>query len=144
MNPGMTIRFAASTTAVSEDTAMSGRIWRILPSSISTSAEAKSPIWRSRLSTMPPLRRMRRLRCRRASSAVCAAAVLESNGTDATAAARTALVFRSERREDLGLLWFGVVVLFLVTPHPPPPPHGGVGRRFPPLLTARREDGRRA
>src|SRR5260221_159121 len=78
MKPGEMTRFEASTTKAS-DAAMSGWISRILPSSISTSALAKSPSWRSMVSTTPPLSRIRREPCRRLYSASipCAEAVCE-------------------------------------------------------------------
>src|SRR5215813_9224725 len=69
MKPGMMMRFAASTTAaLSPETAMLGRTSRIFPFSTSTSAWAKSPTCRSRLSTTPPLSRIRFWACRRANS----------------------------------------------------------------------------
>src|SRR5262249_182146 len=79
---------------------MSGRISRIFPSSISTSACAKSPICRSSVSTTPPLRRMRRALCSRTRSAsVCADAEL---GCAAEAPAMSAApAFRTRRREGL-------------------------------------------
>src|SRR5882724_3498848 len=61
------MRLPASTIIASA--VILGRTSRILPSSISTSACAKSPTWRSSVSTTPPLSRARRAPCTRASSA---------------------------------------------------------------------------
>ena len=53
MKPGRTMRLAGSMTAASPATATFGRTSRILPSSISTSAWAKSPTRRSRSRRRP-------------------------------------------------------------------------------------------
>src|SRR5215470_10693008 len=93
----MRMRLPASTTTASA--AMLGRMSRILPSSISTSACAKSPSWRSSVSTMPPLSRMRRAPCRRARSASAWAAA--EWGVAEAAATSAAPAFRMRRREGL-------------------------------------------
>src|SRR5437867_3192845 len=92
------MRLPASMTTASA--AMSGRTSRILPSSISTSACAKSPSWRSSVSTMPPLKRTRRAPWRRArSGSVWADA---DRGCVAEVPAMSAApAFRTRRREGL-------------------------------------------
>src|SRR5215467_577204 len=106
MKPGITIRLVASTTAAASPvTAMLGRTWLILPSSISTSAWAKSPTARSSESTMPPLMRTRRAASSRVSSASpCACAVPLKAGRLAPSAARPALACRKWRREATGVV----------------------------------------
>src|SRR5215813_11714891 len=103
----MITRFAASITATSSpDAAMLGRISRILPFSISTSPCAKSPTCGSTVSTTPPLSKIRRAPCTRASSASesgappCACASAERNVGPATPpSARPALDVRNCRRD---------------------------------------------
>src|SRR5215467_6396482 len=102
MKPGITMRLPASTTAAaSAATAMSGRTSRILPSSISTSARAKSPTARSSVSTTPPLSRIRRCDSRRprSGSSAWARASPRSAGAAAPSAASPAPDLRTRRRE---------------------------------------------
>src|SRR5215813_3707231 len=102
MKPGITMRLPASTTAAaSAATAMSGRTSRILPSSISTSARAKSPTARSSVSTTPPLSRIRRCDSRRprSGSSAWARASPISAGAAAPSTASPAPDLRTRRRE---------------------------------------------
>jgi hypothetical protein len=106
MKPGIRIRPDTSiTAAASSDTTIFGRTSRILPSSISTSACAKSPMPRSSVKTTPPLSRMRRCCSTRLSStsdAPCAIAASGNACAAVTPAARTALALRKRRRELIG------------------------------------------
>src|SRR5262245_37077974 len=120
MNPGITIVPEQSTTSASPG-AISGAIALIVLPSIITSALAKSPTLRSRLSTTPPRRRMRRFRASptrfcssrggvdrkspRGAWLVVAGAVLPPDARHATAptvpASPTAPDFKKSRLEEL-------------------------------------------
>src|SRR5258707_1621385 len=94
-------------TAADEEHEISGIAAEILHSSISTSAWPKAPIWRSSVSTTPPLRRIRCCPCKRANSvsdcvatAFCATALPGNISTAASPAAKPMLDFKKQRRDS--------------------------------------------